>query len=141
LSIRASRNTPPIVPISRPRPPNSEVPPSTTAVMEASSRPSPAVGLPTPERSVCMTPASAANVALSTITVMITRSPLIPAMRATSGSPPIAYTRRPKTVLRSAQPAATARIAKITNGVGNGPILEYMYCTTGLGTLPAGVVV
>src|SRR5690606_16333182 len=60
-STSASSVTPPSVPAMLPRPPSSDVPPTTTTVMADSSRPCPAVGDPTVARAASSTPAAAAS--------------------------------------------------------------------------------
>src|SRR5271166_6940918 len=87
----AERNTPTIsapttVPTIEPRPPNSEVPPITTAVMLLRFMFSPAVGLIAPTRPISAQPAIAAMRPASTLTLSRTRSVSMPARRADSGS-------------------------------------------------------
>src|ERR1700722_2594521 len=91
----AERNTPTMsaptsVPMIDPLPPNSDVPPITTAVMLSRLAFSPAVGLIAPTRPINAQPAIAAISPASTYTLSRMRSVLMPARRAASRSSPVA---------------------------------------------------
>src|SRR6202021_1616677 len=91
----AERKTPTIsaptsVPMIDPLPPNSDVPPITTAVMLSRLAFSPAVGLMAPTRPISAQPAIAAMRPANTYTLSRMRSVLMPASRAASGSSPVA---------------------------------------------------
>ena len=92
LSMTAKIATPPMVPQIEPRPPESRVPPSTTAAIESRSYPPwlPTVGLPTPRRLASSRPASAAVTEHSTCAMMTDRAVRRPERRATAGLPPTA---------------------------------------------------
>ena len=83
-------NSPSSVPQSVPRPPNTEVPPNTTAVMASMASVEAMMGEPTPSRAVMITAARPAISPLITSTITRVRGMATPAIRAASRLPPIA---------------------------------------------------
>ena len=85
-----SRNSASATPMSVPRPPKIETPPSSTAVIAVSSKPWPTLAAAVELRSEMTTPASAATVPDSTNSASLIRLTRRPAKYAASSLAPIA---------------------------------------------------
>jgi hypothetical protein len=93
LSIEAMTSAPSTADFTCPRPPNSEVPPITGAAIEYRRIcPPPAPVSTERSRDARMIPPRAAIAEQIANTMILTRSTLMPARRAASWLPPIAYT-------------------------------------------------
>ena len=120
--ITPTRTAPSTVPVMPPSPPESLVPPMTTAVMAENSSPEPARGCAEPSRpSVRIAPSPAAAPVRTYVAARTLRTGTSEAL-AVSGLPPTARTQRPNSVrFSSAQPAAITSAATTTE-TGTGPI-------------------
>jgi hypothetical protein len=116
--MKPSVSTPSTVPSTVPRPPNRLVPPSTTAVMTASSKFTPWLADPLPSRMATSTPASAAATPTSTKTVNPTSRTSTPARRSDSRLLPRPVTYWPNGVLVNTTQPTTAMAIAITAWAG-----------------------
>src|SRR4051812_27098394 len=110
----APHAVPPIVP----RPPASDVPPTTTAAITSSSYCNPEFGTPAPSREANVNPATPARTPFNAYTIQITRCVLTPANHDASAFPPVAYTRRPNTVRFSTNAPIVVTIPNTYTGAG-----------------------